>query len=303
MVLTPEYIAVVLNTVIRQTAPILYVALAATICSKVQVFNIGLEGTMLAGAFFSIFVNYYTGNVILSVLAACLVGMMISFIVAFFIVRLKAYALVVGLAINSILTGLTTFLMSYFFGVKGVFSDPSLVGLHKLTLPGISRIPLVGTVFSSLTVLDYLVFILAVCLYVFFYKMRHGFRLRAIGIDTEAARSLGTPVDRYRISAVGLSGILTGLGGCLLSMGSVTLFMQGMTSGRGYIALAADSLGLNHPIAVMVSSLFFGFCQAMGSTLQNTSLKSQLTSIIPYAATIIALAVFRTRTKNSRRYL
>ena len=298
MNLSADYIAVVLNSVLRQTTPILYVSLAAAICSKVQVFNIGLEGTMLAGAFFSIVINYYTGSVWLSVLGAGLVGVLISFLVGVFVVKLRAYPLVVGMAINAIMAGLTTFLLSIFFNTKGVFNDPSLVGIPKISLPIIRDIPYLKTVFASLTVLDYLVFVLAVALYVFFYKTKLGYRLRAVGINKEAARSLGTRVDAYQICAVGFSGFLSGLGGCLLSMGAVTLFLQNMTSGRGFIALAADSLGKSHPIGVLVSSLFFGFCQAVGSVLQNTSIKTQLTSLIPYVATIVALAAFNVKTRK-----
>ncbi len=110
--------------------------------------------------------------------------------------------------------------------------------------------------------------------------------INSVGINPEAAKSLGTPVEKYQFLTITLSGILTGLGGVLLSMSTVTLFIQDITSGRGYIALAANNLGNSHPLGVLFSSFFFGVCQAFGNALQNTSLKTQITASIPYVATI-----------------
>jgi len=290
-----EYFAVIGNSTLRMMAPLLFASLTAAICSKAKVFNISMEGTMTAGAFFSIVVNYYTHNVLLSVLAAVLSSVLFSALVGFFTIRLKASPVVVGLAANSLITGLTSYLLYVIFQTKGVFSDPQLVSLTKLNLPVIRNIPILSTVLSNLTVIDYLSYFTAIGIYIFLYKTVIGFRIRAIGINPEAARSLGTPVERYQFLVISVSGVFTGLAGCLLSMGSVTLFIQNITSGRGYIAMAANNLGRSHPLGVWVSSFFFGICQALGNFLQNTSLKTQLTSSIPYAATILALIAFDIR--------
>ena len=127
--------------------------------------------------------------------------------------------------------------------------------------------------------------------YVFLYKTVIGYRLRAIGINKEAARSLGTPVERYQFITMTCSGILCGLAGVLLSMGSVTLFIQNISSGKGYIAMTANNLGAAHPLGVAAASLFFGICQSVGSFLQQTSLKGQITGAIPYVMTILASIV------------
>ena len=205
------------------------------------------------------------------------------------------------MATNTMIGGVTTYLLYIIFKTKGVFTDSSLVSLSKINLPIIKDIPVIGTIFSGLTIIDYLAFILAIGIYIFLYKTVLGYRLRAIGINKEAARSLGTPVEKYQFLTISLSGILCGLGGVLLSMGTVTLFMQNMTSGRGYIAMAANNLGKSHPIGVLLSSLFFGFSQAAGNVLQNTSLKTQITASIPYVATIIALILFSIQTKGNKK--
>ncbi|MGL4337428.1 MAG: ABC transporter permease [Turicibacter sp.] len=287
-----EYFAVIVNSMIRMTTPILLVTLAAAMCSKVKIFNIAMEGTMLAAAFFSIVANYFTGSVFLSVVAGITSSMLISALVGFCVIKLKASAVVVGMAVNTMMGGVTTYLLYLIFNTKGVFTDPSLVSLPKVSLPIIEDIPVLGTVFSGLTIVDYLAFIIAIGLYIFLYKTVLGFRLRAVGINPEAAKSLGTPVEKYQFLTITLTGILTGLGGVLLSMSTVTLFIQNITSGRGYIALAANNLGNSHPLGVLFSSLFFGVCQAFGNVLQNTSLKTQITASIPYVATIVMLILY-----------
>lgn len=295
------YIATVLNSMIRMSSPILLAALTAAICNKVKVFNIGMEGTMMAGAFFSIVANYYTHSVLLSVLAGAASGLVISAINALCIIRFKAAATVVGMAMNTLMTGATTYLLYVIFGVRGVFTDNSLLPLPRINLPLIRDIPFLGTVLSNLTPIDYLAILMAVGMHIFLYKTVMGYRLRAIGINQEAARSLGTEVEKRQFLTVALSGTLCGLGGCALSMGSVTLFIQNITAGRGYMAMAACNMGNTNPLGVLFASFFFGACQAVGNAMQNTSLKTQVTASIPYAATIIALIVFHLYRKNKAR--
>ena len=301
MTINATYIATVLNSMIRMTSPILLAALTAAICNKVKVFNIGMEGTMMAGAFFSIVANYYTHSIFLAVLAGAASGLVISAINAICIIRFKASATVVGMAMNTLMTGATTYLLYVIFGVRGVFTDSSLLPLPRINLPIIKDIPFIGKVLANLTPIDYFAILLAVGMHIFLYKTVMGYRLRAIGINQKAARSLGTKVERDQFLTVALSGILCGLGGCVLSMGSVTLFIQNITAGRGYMAMAACSMGGANPLGVLFASFFFGACQAIGNAMQNTSLKTQVTASIPYVATIVALMVFYVFRKSAVR--
>lgn len=289
MNLSPEYIQVLINSTIRMTAPILMVTLSASLCSKVNLLHIGLEGAMIAGAFFSIVVNYFTGSVFLAVMAGAMAGVIVSGLIAVSVVTFKANAVVAGLAANTLMVAMTTYLLFLIFNTRGIFTSPDLIGMAKINIPLISSIPFIGGVMANLTILDYLAFILPFVIYVFLYKTILGFRIRAVGVNIEAARSLGTPVERYQILTMTLSGALSGMGGVLLSMGAVTLFIQEITAGRGFIALAANTLGQYHPIGVLLSTTFFGATQALGNALQHTAIRGQITASIPYASTIIAL--------------
>lgn len=295
------YISQVLNSTLRMMTPILYAALAAALSNKVKIVNISMEGVMLTGAFFGIVVNYFTNNIFLAILGSVVSGFIVSAIVAVFIVKFKANPVVVGLATNTMMSGLTIYLMYIIFNTRGVFTDPSLKRLPRVNLPIIKDIPFIGDVLRNLNLIDYLAFIIAIGLYVFLYKTIIGYRVRAIGINEEAAKSLGTKTDVYKFWVVALSGILSGLAGALLSMGSVTLFIQNITSGKGYIALAANNIGQSHPLGVLVSTIFFGFSQSLGSVLQGTALKSQITQSIPYVATIIALIFFTIQRRISQK--
>ena len=187
MTVSIDYLASVFNSTLRYMTPILLVALCAGVCSKVKVFNIALEGTLLTSAFFAFLTQYFVRNIWLSVLVAVLVGMLMTFIMAFFIVKLKGQSMIVGMALNTFALGFTTFLLSMIFHTKGTVSDPTLKGLPKVTLPLIKDIPVVSTMFASLTVIDYAAFALAIVMYIIMYKTTVGFRLRAIGINKRAA--------------------------------------------------------------------------------------------------------------------
>ena len=303
MTISIEYLASVFATVIRQTSPILLVALCAGVCSKVKVFNIALEGTLLISAFFAFLTQYFVRNIWLSVLVAMAVAMLTTFIMSFFIVKLKGQPMIVGMAINTFALGFTTFLLSMIFNTKGTVTDPTLKGLPKITLPVIKDIPVVSAMFSSLTIIDYAAFVLAVVMYVIMYKTVIGFRLRAIGVNKSAASSLGVNVERYQIIATTLSGSMIGLAGCLLSLGSVTLFIQNISAARGYVALAANNLCQGHPLGCLLSSALFGFTKALAQVLQNTAIKQQLLECIPYIATIVAMAVYNAIARRRARNL
>lgn len=287
-----NYLAVVFNSTLRMMTPILFVALGSALCNRVFIFNIGLEGMMLMGAFSAIVANFYTGSVAVSLLAAMLSSMLVAYVAGVFMVKFKGAMLVVGVSINSLVSGLTTFLMQLVFGGKGAYVSPDLVSLPKINVRFLSGMPLLETMLSALTYLDLFAFVLAVILYLFLFRTVTGFRMRSVGINKVAAESLGINADRLQIRTVVFSGLLSGLGGCLLTMGGVTMFAQNITAGRGFIAMAAGTLGAAHPLGVIASSAFFGLAQSMANMLQNSAISSQLTMALPYVATVVALALY-----------
>lgn len=298
-----NYLAQIINSTIREITPILLVALCAGVCSKVQVFNIALEGTLLMSAFFAFLTHYFLRNIFLSVAVAMVVAMGMTFVMSFFIVKLKGQPMIVGMALNTFSRGFTTFLLSVIFKTKGAVNPTDLKGLTKIDLPGIRGIPFVSTVFSSLTIIDYMAFVLAIAMFIIMYRTVIGFRLRALGINKSAASSLGINVPRYQITAVTLSGCMIGLAGCLLTLGRNAMFIQDISGARGYVALAANNLCKGHPLGAMISSALFGFTTALAQSLQGTAIRQQLLQCIPYISTIAAMAIYNAyaRAKARRR--
>lgn len=281
------------NSMIRMVAPILLAALGGAICSRVGLFNVGLEGFVLVGAFSAIVGNYYTGNVVLAVLIAIAVTMLFSLIFAYMSIHLQANVIVVGISFNFLALGLTAFCLKAIFNVKGAYYDKNMIGLPKWDIPLIQDIPVLGGIISGHSPLVYLAFVLVFALQYLLFKSVLGFRMIAVGENPVAAKSIGIKVNRMQYIAVLICGVLCGLAGAQLSLGQVTMFTEGMTAGRGFIALVATMLGQANPIGVMASSLLFGLMDAFSIRLQGFSLPTHFTQMLPYIVTLLAMLFFR----------
>lgn len=282
-----------LTSTLRVVAPLLLAALGGALCARVGLFNVALEGMMLIGAFTAILGNYLFGNVVLAVLFACLCVGVVSLLFAYLSIHLRANVIIVGIAINFLAIGLTAFLLFIVFGVKGQFYDNTMEGLPEWHIPILKDIPILGDVLSGHSPLVYLAFLLAGLLQYFLFRTVLGFRLMAAGENPAAALSLGLPVKRYQYGAVIASGVLCALAGAQLSLGQVTLFAENMTSGRGFIALVATMLGQSSPLGVTLSSLLFGFMDAVSIRLQGFALPTHFTMMLPYVLTIVVMFFVR----------
>lgn len=295
-----NFIFAILNSAIRSTTPIMMAALGSAICNRAGVFNVALEGQMLIGSFTAIALNWFTGSITLAVLGGVIAGGLIGSLVGVLQVKFKAADMVVGTSINLFVGALTAIMLFILFGVKGSFKDPALLSLPKIEIPLLSKIPYISVLLRNLTIMDYLAYVIAIGMFIYLFKTVSGYHLISIGVKKEAAESMGLRSQRSQIAAVMVSGLLCGFGGVVLSMGQVTLFSEGMTAGRGFIGMAACNLGRSNPAIIIIASLFFGFCDAFASTMQN-SIPSQLTQSIPYIATIVALIFFsREKVKKTR---
>ncbi|GAB1515840.1 ABC transporter permease [Actinophytocola sp. KF-1] len=292
--------AALFSSALGALTPILFAALAGALCQRAGVFNISLEGTMLVGAFAGVAGSWYTGSVWLGVLLAVLAGTAYSLILAVGHVTLGGDAIVLGVAINLLAVGLTSFLIRTVFGTRGTFSDPALQGLDAMHIPLLQDIPFVGRVLSGHSVLVYLSWLAVVGLAVLLYRHPWGLRLRGIGERQDAAASLGVGVTRYRYGVILAGGALCGLAGAQLALGNVTLFSENMTAGRGWIAVVAVMLGRALPYGVLAAAVLFGLAEAFGFRLQGIGLPQQATDAAPYVVTLLALFVSSARLRRTR---
>lgn len=290
-----------LASTIRLVAPILLAALGGLFTERVGIFNVALEGLMLIGAFFAVAGTFWTGDPLAGLALAVVAALVVALVFALVVVDLGGDAIVAGLAVNLLALGLTTYLVKPVFGVQGSYYDPSLGGLPDLELPVIDAVPILGTLLSGHSPLVYLAFGVALAAHVFLFRHPYGIRVRAIGENPVAAAGVGIDVRRSRYLMVALSGMLCGLAGAQLSISLVHQFVQGMTAGRGFIALVAVIFGRANPLGVLAASLLFGFAYALTLRLQGVGIPPQFVAMLPYLSTIAVLVVLAVRTGANRR--
>lgn len=270
----------VLMASVRMATPLILGALGGMFSERSGVVNIAIEGLMLLGAFSAATISYYTGSAWIGLLAAIVVGALFAGIHALMSVQLAGDQTVSGTAINMLGASLTVYFMRVFFGSEG--QTPSV---PKLPSWGIGE-----AVFNPVT---YLAVILVIVAWFVLFKTRYGLHIRAVGEHPETADTMGIRVGKVRTLAVLISGMLAGLGGAYLSIGDGSYFLRGMTSGRGFMALAILILGKWHPVGILIAALLFGMAEAVQIVLAGSvEIPSQLLGMIPYVVTLLALAGF-----------
>lgn len=284
------------------TVPIALAAIGGTFSERAGVVNIAMEGLMEVGALFAVVVAAATHNAWLGTLGGVLSGALAAVLLGWATLRLRADHIVTGMAVNVLLTGLTSaggltgFLLVAFYGQNGTpVSTPQLPLWH---VPLIGNLPFVGQILSGQISIFYIFLAILVAAQFVLFRTRWGLRLRSVGENPHAADSLGIRVLAYKWQGVLISGALSGLAGAYLSIGTLNLYNTGMVSGRGFIALAAVIVGGWTPLGSVLMALVFGFLTALTYQLQTTStLPKNLVLMIPYLVTIVVLAVFARRVR------
>jgi simple sugar transport system permease protein len=295
--------AVFFDQAVLGITPILLASLAGTLSERVGLFNIALEGQMLVGAFAAVAGSYFSGSLAGGILAAVIASTLFSGLLAFGSAILRGNDIVIGISLNLLAGGLTSFLLRTLFGVSGTFSDSSMAGLHRLRIPYLADLPVIGRALGEQNPLTYLSWGLTIVVAVFLARTPWGLRIRGIGEQSDAAVTLGANAVRYRIAVTLAGGALCGLAGLQLSLGSITLFSENMTAGRGWIAVAAVMLGRARPLPVAAACVLFGLADALGLKLQGQGLPNQITDSAPYVVTLIALVVAGLRRKTEDKGL
>ena len=281
----------VLASTLRFATPLAFAAIGGIFSERAGVVNIGLEGMMLTGAFFGIWGAVWSGSWLVGLLMAMLFGGLLALIHAFFSIHLQADQIVSGFAVNFLALGLTGYLFSSIYpgGIQGEVSRVPQVNLDFLgSIPGIGDF--LEGVFGHLNLLVWLMFVVVILAYVVLFKTPIGLRIRSVGEHPKAADTVGISVYGVRYAAVVTSGVLAALGGAFLSIGFVGGFAENMTSGRGFIALAAVIFGKWRPGWAFAACLLFGFGFALAIPLQREAgISENLISTLPYVLTLVAL--------------
>ena len=280
------------------SVPLIFGALSGVLCERAGVINIAIEGQLLAGAFLSAVVGSLTNNLLAGLVAAVVAGLLVGWVLAVFTVIYFVDQVIVGVVVNTLVLGLTSFFYSSVLDKEAeVWNSPPV--LTPIAIPILSDIPIIGPIFFNQSLIVYLMYIIAVLIQVALFRTKWGLRVRAVGEHPQAADTVGIDVNRLRFRNVLLGGMVSGLGGAFFTLGSVGAFSKNMTAGKGFIALAAMIFGRWSPIGAIGAALLFGFADQLQSVLSiiGTPIPSQLMLMAPYLATIFAVAGFAGRSR------
>ncbi|MGF6989769.1 ABC-type uncharacterized transport system permease subunit [Lachnospiraceae bacterium PM6-15] len=296
--LTPEYIF----TVIRVMTPILFAGLACMTFTKGGIDSIGIEGIMLLCAMSGSVGSHFTGSALGGVLIAILVGIATAFLFGYVTLQLKSVEILSGIAINTLASGLTIFVIYYVAGEKGSTQSLMSPTIANINIPILQSIPILGPIVSGHNLLTYVAILLIFALAFLFYRTPLGLRIRSVGENPKAASSVGINVMKYKYITLALAGTLAGLGGAFMSMGYVSFFSKEMIAGRGWIGMAAEAMGRGNPFGILASSCLFGLADSMATRLQMINFPAQLVQTLPYVITIVAISIYSYReSKRAKR--
>lgn len=294
----------ILGATMRMAAPILLAGTGALYNDRAGTTNITLEGTMLLGSFFAVTCSYFTQSWVMGALAGVATGVVISLLFYLLTVVLGGDDLVVGFAMNILLDGLSIFLLKQIFHQSGSLVDSRIQGVPSVRAEFFESIPVLGDLLNNQTWIVYFAFIVAMVTWYVLFRTPFGLRILACGEHPQAAATVGIKVRRVRFWCNLINGALCGLGGVQISLGFLTLFTQGMTVGKGFIALGAVIFSRGNPLRLIAITLFFGFSEALSNKVQLMQLPSELVLMLPYLAVVILTLIrfdgFRKK-KASRR--
>lgn len=274
------------------SVPLILAALGGAIHRRAGVVNIGLESHMLTGALFGAVISGATGNWALGALGGLLAGACTGWIMSLLITRLHGNEIIVGLGFNIVVIGTIGYVLRAGFGVSGTLQIEGLQRLPKLVIPGVADVPVLGALLSGKDPLFWLCVVLVPLIAWALRNTRWGVRLRATGASEAASTSLGLRTLSIRDGAGIAAGALAALGGVALSLGTVGLFNESMTAGRGYVALAAFYFGRSRPLPTALACVLFGFFDALQIRLQTVGgFSADIISTLPYLAVVAVLAL------------
>jgi general nucleoside transport system permease protein len=274
---------------VRLAAPIFFAAVGETFAERAGLVNVGLEGMMLTGAFGGVLGSYVTGSALAGLAVGIACGVLVACLQGVFAIDLAADQVVSGIALNLCALGLTSFLAREIWVAGNV---PQVAGFHPVHLPGLGDLPFLGSVLFSQNGLVYLGAVVVVLAWAVLTRTEWGLRLRACGEDPRSCDSLGIPVRRLRWESMVICGALAGLGGVFISLSELFTFSDGMSGGRGFIALAVVIIARWSPMRAILAALLFGGAEALAFRVQavNASIPYEIMLALPYIVTLLVYA-------------
>ena len=293
-------LVIIIASAIFYGTPLFFAALGGIFTERSGVLNLGVEGTMLLGGVSGAWASQHVGGsawftILMAIIIGMIAGGFTSALLAFLCVTLKTNQTVAGLAIT-IFAG-TVGLSSYFANIWGVSKNPVPRQIRRLDVFGLADTPIVGPIIFNQTILTYVSWILVVLATVYLFRTRIGLQLRAVGESPQTADAMGINVVKYRYVHTILGGALAGIGGVFYSLAVVPTWVDGMTKGAGWIAIALVIFGFWRPSLTLLGAYLFGALQSLGSTLKarGVNISGDILDALPFVMTIVVLVLVSSR--------
>ena len=277
-----------LHAALLTTTPILLAAIGGFINRMGGLVNLGLESMMLAGALVGVQISAATGSALLATLAAAAVGAIVALLMSLVVTRLRGNEIIVGLGFTVAVAGLVRFILKSVYGASGTYNPPGVAMLPRLEISPLDSVPVLGAL-SGLDPLTWFAWALVPAVAFAIARTRWGLRLRATGAAEATVRSVGLQPLTIRDGSTVFAGALSGLAGAHLSIGIVGLFNEGITGGRGFIALAAFYFGRTSVARTALGALLFGVFDAAQIRLQGRGVPAEIVQTLPYIIVILVL--------------
>ena len=281
---------------LQLSVPIILGALCGTIAERGGVVMLGVEGMMLIGSFVGVVGSQFLESAWAGALLSVLLGALMGWIYGLFCLKWKAHQSVVGVGVNLFASGITAVMLKAIWDTEGM--SGSVDAIPNLTVPGLSKIPVIGALFNNQSPYLYLTFLIVAAVWIVFYKTKYGLRFRAIGDQPFAVQTAGVDVNRYRYLSMMAAGAIAGLGGSYLSISQNNLFVVDMVAGRGFMGLAANIFGGWQPLGSLGAGMVFAIAQSARFYLTGQAIPSQFVQMLPYLVTLAVLLVVGKKAKG-----
>ena len=279
-----------LLTIIRLATPIVFAALGAFIAASTGIGNIAIESIMTFAALAGVLGSYLSGSAWVGVIIGFIVGMLTAMIIAFFSMKLGADAFLIMIALNTFADAVAIFILYQLTGDKGTTASLATPILDVVNIPIIKDIPILGDILSGQYVLTYICWILVIIMFIVIYKTPLGMRMRACGLNADAARTAGINVEKLQVLSLALSGFFAALGGVYLSLNYLKIFSKGMVSGQGWMGVAANGIANGNYWSLILSAVIFAVFRAVSIIFSsNSAFPTDLVGAIPYFSVFVIL--------------
>ncbi len=279
-----------LQSTLLRSVPLTLGALSGVLCERAAVINIAIEGMMLTAAFMGVLIGSASSNLWIGLISGALAGALLGAILAVLSIRYRVDQIIAGTVLNIFALGITSYLTARVLVEYQNLNNPGT--FKPVSIPLLSKIPMIGPLLFRNNMFVFIMFALIAAVWVGLFKTKWGLRVRAVGEHPKAADTVGINVLRVRYQNVILGGLVAGIAGTYLTLGSVGRFDEGMSAGKGFIALAAVIFGRYNPVGAFGAALIFGFADSLQNKLAilNSGIPSEFLAMAPYLATLLVVA-------------